>query len=116
MIDRASRSVCVDGRRVELRRREMELLERLIADRDNYVSREQLLADLWGHDIPSSNTLHVHLSRLRAKLGESPAEPRFIHSCRQRGVMFSAQRAHTFSPHHDLYVARRGRLWMRRAA
>ncbi len=94
----------------------MELLERLIADRDNYVSREQLLADLWGHDIPSSNTLHVHLSRLRAKLGESPAEPRFIHSCRQRGVMFSGQRAHTFSPHHDLYVARRGRLWMRRAA
>jgi DNA-binding response OmpR family regulator len=95
---------------VYLRQRELELLQHLIQHRDSYTSRVALLAEVWGDgDNTSSNTLHVHLSRLRSKLGESPAHPRFIHTCRRRGVMFSGQRAHTFSPSHDLFVARPSR-------
>lgn len=107
MIDRSSGTVSVDGRRVPLRRKELELLTFLIDNVDRYVTRQEILETVWDdHYGTCTNTLHVHLSRLRAKLGESPASPVFVHTCRHRGVMLAGHRAHTCNPRFDLYVGR----------
>jgi DNA-binding response OmpR family regulator len=49
------------------------------------VPRAEILASLW----PSTRddqTLDVHLSWLRRKLGETAAEPRYLHTVRGVGV------------------------------
>ena len=51
------------------------------------MSKDNLLADVW--NLPwggGDRTVDVHVSWLRRKLGESAAEPRFLHSVRGVGV------------------------------
>jgi hypothetical protein len=87
-IDRRLHQVDIDGRPVNLRPKEYELLTYLAGREGVFVPREQILADVW--DDPGAiylNSLHVHVSRLRMKLGESSTEPRFVHTSRLGGVM-----------------------------
>ena len=62
-------SVAVDGEPVRLTRREFELLKCLVENRNRVLSRDRLLARVWGYD-PSIETrsVDVHVGRLRAKL------------------------------------------------
>jgi DNA-binding response OmpR family regulator len=62
-------SVTVDGDPVRLTRREFELLKCLVENRNRVLSRDRLLARVWGYD-PSIETrsVDVHVGRLRAKL------------------------------------------------
>ncbi len=87
VIDTRSYEVSVDGRPVELARKEFELLLALARRAGEVVTKRDLLAEVWqlawgGGD----RTVDVHLSWLRRKLGESAAHPRYIHSVRGVGV------------------------------
>jgi DNA-binding response OmpR family regulator len=61
---------------VDLTQREFQLLLQLAEHRGEVVSRERLLADVWGyHFDPRSNVVDVCVRRVRQKLGEdSPIE------------------------------------------
>ena len=86
-IDPRSREVTVDGVPVELTRKEFDLLLALSRRAGAVVSKRELLADVWG--LPwggGDRTVDVHLSWLRRKLGETAAEPRFLHSVRGVGI------------------------------
>ncbi|QPD00497.1 winged helix-turn-helix transcriptional regulator [Qipengyuania soli] len=62
----------VDGSWLGLHPREFALLWRLAETPYTRVSRRQLLADVWRMDhLPETNSLEVHVSRLRAKLAIS---------------------------------------------
>ena len=51
------------------------------------VTKRELLAEVWQQAYGGSDrTVDVHLSWLRRKLGESAAEPRYLHSVRGVGV------------------------------
>lgn len=107
MLDRSRATAWSNGRRLELRRKEFDLLAFLVDNVDRYVTRDEILEAVWDDRFGTcTNTLHVHLSRLRSKLGESPASPTFVHTCRRRGVLVAGRRAHTFNPSVELYVAR----------
>jgi len=68
-IDREARTVHRDGRRVDLTRREFDLLLCLAENRGMALSREQLLQRAWGYDAPgTTRTVDVHVQRLREKL------------------------------------------------
>jgi DNA-binding response OmpR family regulator len=73
------------GGRLEMTRREFQLL-RLLASRPNEViSRTELLDQVWGYDsYPTTRTVDNHIAGLRAKLESNPAEPR--HLLTMRGV------------------------------
>jgi DNA-binding response OmpR family regulator len=63
-------SVSVDGRPVQLTRREFELLRYLVANRNRVLSRDRLLERVWGYDrVVETRSVDVHVGRLRAKLG-----------------------------------------------
>ena len=81
------RTATLDGRELDLTRKEFDLLERLIARRrPNVVSREDLIADVWDQNwFGSTKTLDVHVGTLRRKLGDDPAS--WIHTV--RGVGFA---------------------------
>lgn len=74
-IDLAGRSASVDARRVDLTAREWALLEALIQRRGRIVDKRALELIVLGHDAEvSSNSLEVHVSSLRRKLGRSLIE------------------------------------------
>jgi DNA-binding response OmpR family regulator len=67
------------GRRVALSAREFELLRYLIAHRDEIVSREQLLRDVWGYDqLSVTRTVDNYIAKLRVQLEPKPHEPKYI--------------------------------------
>ena len=73
------RLVLRKGKRVALSAREFELLRYLIAHRNEVVSREQLLRDVWGyHQLSVTRTVDNYIAKLRTQLEPKPHEPRFI--------------------------------------
>jgi DNA-binding response OmpR family regulator len=73
------RLVMRKGRRVALSAREFELLRYLIAHREEIVSREQLLRDVWGYDqLSVTRTVDNYIAKLRVQLEPKPHEPRYI--------------------------------------
>jgi len=68
-IDTDMKHVTKDNIEVPLRRREYNLLEYMIRNRNRTVSREELLDRVWDYrKSHSSNTIDVHIKRLRDKL------------------------------------------------
>ncbi|MGY0231470.1 response regulator transcription factor [Longispora urticae] len=92
-VDRTAREARLDGTALRLSRREFDLLAYLAARPGQVITRKQLLAEVWqlsfGDD---DSTVDVHLSWLRRKLGETAAEPRFLHTVRGVGIKLVAPR------------------------
>ncbi|QFZ19337.1 response regulator transcription factor [Saccharothrix syringae] len=90
-VDLDRREARLDGRELNLTRKEFDLLAYLAAREGRVVPRAELLANLWNlpgrHD---DQTLDVHLSWLRRKLGERAAQPRFLHTVRGVGFKLTA--------------------------
>ena len=78
-IEPAGRRAFLDGAELDLTMREFDLLAYLAARPGRVFSRDQLMEAVW--DTPfftDTSTVTVHIRRLRGKLGDDPAEPRFI--------------------------------------
>lgn len=82
--------VYVDGREVELTNKEYELLLFFMLNVDVVFSREQLYERIWGWDaMDDSATVAVHINRLRKKIEQDPANPRYIVSVWGAGYRFN---------------------------
>src|SRR5438270_877917 len=65
-----ARALRAQGSGVRLTDCEFRLLHQFVKRGGDVISREQLLADVWGYDFdPRSNVLDVAIRRLRRKLG-----------------------------------------------
>jgi DNA-binding response OmpR family regulator len=70
-LDLRTRWASVAGETVELSAREFELLRTFLQHPNQVLSREQLLAQVWGYDYdPGSNVVDVYVGYLRRKLGQ----------------------------------------------
>jgi DNA-binding response OmpR family regulator len=87
VIDERARTATLDGVPLELARKEFDLLLALAQRPGEVMTKRELLAEVWRQAYGGSDrTVDVHLSWLRRKLGESAAEPRYLHSVRGVGV------------------------------
>jgi len=69
-LDRAARTVAVEGRPVELTGREFDLLAALLSHPGIVLSRARLLEIVWDGEFPGgTRTVDVHVAQLRGKLG-----------------------------------------------
>jgi two-component system alkaline phosphatase synthesis response regulator PhoP len=85
-IDPATRTVTRGGEPVELSPKELDLLLALIRHDGAVVTREELLAEVWGYAAGvQSRTVDTHVSELRRKLEEDPSRPRHILTVRKAG-------------------------------
>lgn len=75
VLDPRTQRVQVDGKWVDLSRREMSLLEVFLRHPGQILSRAQLLGRVWGLDFdPASNVVDVYVRALRRKLGAHRVE------------------------------------------
>jgi len=71
-----------------LTRRELDVLAYLAERVGQVISRRELMAEVWHQSrIGEEQTIDVHISWLRRKLGETAAQPRYLHTVRGVGVM-----------------------------
>ncbi len=77
VIDRKRHEVRLDGRVLEMKPKEMELLNFLMENRGRAVSRETIMEKVWGWDYyGGSRTVDVHVRWLRSKIEEDPSKPK----------------------------------------
>jgi two-component system, OmpR family, response regulator ResD len=89
-VEPASRRVFLDGEEIALTMREFDLLAYFAANPGRVFSRDQLMEAVWGEPwFDDTSTVTVHVRRLRAKLGDDPAEPRFIETVWGVGYRFA---------------------------
>jgi two-component system response regulator ResD len=90
-VEPATRRVFLDREQLDLTMREFDLLAYLAARPGRVFSRDQLMEAVWEYPFfTDTSTVTVHIRRLRAKLGDDPAEPRFIETVWGVGYRFKA--------------------------
>ncbi len=88
-LDPRSRRVFLDGREVSLKNKEYELLLFFMRNAGIVFDRETLYERVWGMEALGDNaTVSVHINRLREKLEDDPADPRYIQTVRGAGYRF----------------------------
>jgi DNA-binding response OmpR family regulator len=89
-LDPVARRVFRGEQELQLSTREFDLLSILMKNAGRALSREELLAEVWGNDwIGDPRTLDVHVRWLRLKVEEDPAVPRYIQTVRGHGYRFA---------------------------
>jgi DNA-binding response OmpR family regulator len=91
VLDTEKIQVTLHGKRVPLTPHEYKLLEALMSARGKVLSRQKLLEYLYPNDeaIVIDRVVDVHIGKLRQKIHEDPASPRFILTVRGIGYRFT---------------------------
>lgn len=78
-IDEQDRRVFVDGREVQMKQKEFDLLLFLMKNPNRVFSKEALFERVWGFDaLSDASTVTVHIARIREKIEKNPAKPEHI--------------------------------------
>ena len=78
-LDLDSRNAYRSGTLADLTAKEFDVIEFLMRNPNRVYSREALLDTIWAYEYRSDiRTVDVHIRRLREKLEENPAEPKYI--------------------------------------
>lgn len=90
-VDFYRRQVTVGEREVRLTGTEYRLLEILARNAGWVVPAETLLSRVWGrYALDNTDYLKVYIHRLRLKLEDDPAQPRYLHTARGEGYWLAA--------------------------
>lgn len=85
-IDIGSRQVFLDGEPVALTRTEFDILAALSSRPGMVWTRRQLIEAVWGEPwVGNDHLVDVHVGHTRRKLGDDPADPRFVFTVRGVG-------------------------------
>ena len=83
-----TRDVSINGKDVELTKKEFDLLALRLSRENVVISRDQILSDIWDFNYDGDTRIvDVHIFKLRTKIDESNV---FIHS--ERGIGYVAKR------------------------
>ncbi len=95
-VDERAFQVRERGRPVRLERIPMELMILLVRNRSRLVTRDEILAQIWGinHYIESESAINTAIRKLRRALGDDAAHPRMIETVSGKGYRFIAAAQH----------------------
>jgi DNA-binding response OmpR family regulator len=89
-IEAGAREVRKRGSALKLTAREFDLLFFLARHPRRVFSRDQLMSRVWGYEAAfDSGTITVHVRRLREKIEDDPAQPRYLETVWGVGYRFS---------------------------
>ena len=85
-IDRLMQTVSKNGKPLELSQREYDIISYFLKNPSRVVSREEFMEKVWGFDYYGDlRAVDVAMRRLREKLEDDPAEPRYLMTKRGAG-------------------------------
>jgi len=77
------------GVSIDLSPRELRIMKYFIEHRNEVLPRDQLLNQVWGYEsFPLTRTVDTHIAKLRQKIEENPADPRYIVTVHRAGYKF----------------------------
>lgn len=86
-IDIAKRRVVVNGKKIDLPKKQFGILKLLSSQPERYFTRDEIFSKVWGEDvIVGERTLDVHIRKLREKIGKN-----FIKTSKGIGYAFIAE-------------------------
>lgn len=89
VIDPPRHEVTLDGKILELSRKEFELLLYFVKNINRTISRDSLLDEVWGKDMyVGERTVDVHVRWLREKIEQDPSIPKKLVTVRGVGYQF----------------------------
>ena len=90
VIDKGAGLVRKDGADLELTQREFDLLTYLATNAGNVFSRQELMERVWNYEgyVGDVRAVDVAIRRLREKVEDNPAQPRYIITRRGAGYLF----------------------------
>ena len=91
-VDPQSMTVSKDGQPLDLTQREYELVRVLSSHRGQVFSREALMEQVWNYEgyVGDVRAVDVAIRRLREKLEDDPADPKFVVTRRGLGYCFAS--------------------------
>ena len=87
------RKVWKAGGELELSRVEYKLLHYFLENKNQVLLKEQFLERVWDGDFVEENTLAASIRRLRLKVEEDPAHPRYIKTVHGMGYLWEDQKS-----------------------
>jgi two-component system OmpR family response regulator len=91
-MDLLSREVKRNRQSIDLQPREFRLLEFLMRNSGQVVTRTMLLENVWDYNFdPQTNVIDVHISRLRSKIDKQFDQP-MLHTVRGAGYVLRSER------------------------
>lgn len=106
-IDGAAPQMWLDGDCVRLPPREYLLLRYLAERPGMVVPRTELVHAVWGSNATNSNTLTVHIARLRKRFGDDEHDPEWLRAIRGLGYQFQVPERHAAPPARRAVPAQR---------
>jgi pimeloyl-ACP methyl ester carboxylesterase/DNA-binding winged helix-turn-helix (wHTH) protein len=87
-LDTNRRELCRDAEAVPTQPQVFDLLAYLVENRDRVVTKDDLVASIWGGRIVSESTLTSRINSVRRALGDSGKEQRLIRTASRKGIRF----------------------------
>src|SRR5439155_9248712 len=91
-LDPSGYVVALAGERVDLTRKEFELLRLLMTNAGQTVPRRTLIERVWGWESTEGKTLDTHIRRIRSKIDADPSSPARIVTVRKVGYRYNRPR------------------------
>jgi two-component system alkaline phosphatase synthesis response regulator PhoP len=89
IIDPQRFEVYLEGEKLDLTRKEFELIRYLAKSPGRVLTRDYLLENIWGYEYRGdTRTVDVHIRHLRQKIESDPANPQYIETVRGIGYKF----------------------------
>jgi len=81
-----------EGKKIELSRREGQLLQYFAANPNRVISRDELFKSIWGESISDleTRTVDMHIAKLRAKIEKDTQQPEIIKTVRGAGYKYES--------------------------
>lgn len=87
---KAQDSITWNGQRVELSKKETQLLKLLIENKGDVVTREKILQVVWGYNVyPTTRTIDNFILSFRKYFEEDSRNPKYFHSVRGVGYKYT---------------------------
>ena len=87
-LDTNRRELCLGAEAVPTQPQVFDLLTYLVQNRDRVVSKDDLVASVWGGRIVSESTLTSRINAARKAVGDNGAEQRLIRTASRKGLRF----------------------------
>lgn len=96
-LDTTAGTICLGSQRLRLTAKEYGILEYLLRNQGKLVTNQDLLEHAWDNTTNEfTNTIRVHITSLRRKLGDNADQPRYIETVQGKGYRMVSP-----CPHHE---------------